>query len=222
MDPSGDETHSAHDRSTPAELRDDELAIAVAAGHEPALRQLIVRYDRIVRYTVFRQSQRMCEADPLWLDSVASEVWTGLIRAIRRDRHSLPSTLRNYIISIARNQTISAIRKTETAGRLHTTGLDAASSSQDADAPDPAQFSEDLENLQALRDCLDQLADEDQIFAEHLPDVLDRRWRDVGAALNLPESTVRSRWKRVLGHLRACILAKTGRDFAPGDAADDH
>ena len=205
-----------------AALRDDELAVAIAAGHEPALRQLIARYDTVVRYTVFRHSSDRCHADPHWMDSIASDVWTGLVAAIRRDRHGLPSPMRNYIISVSRNQTVSALRKRQTATKLDTVDLEAAARSPDADAPDPGRLAEDLEDLTALRECLATLSGDDRTLANHLADVVDRRWRDVAAALDLPESTVRSRWKRVLEQLRACVRGKIGRDFAPGGEDRDH
>lgn len=204
------------------ELGDDDLAIAIAAGHEAALRQLIARYDRLVRFTIFRQAPDKCNSDPNWMDSVASEVWTGMVRAIRRDRYAAPTSLRAYIVGVARNRSISALRKTAALKETPPLDLAAAARESDPSAPDPSEIAEQMEMLGALRDCLDQLPGDDRTLADQLPAILDRRWREAAASLNLPESTLRSRWKRVLDQLRGCVEGKTGRGFAPDRPDGDY
>jgi len=186
----------------PAELADNDLAIAIAAGHEPALRQLMQRYDRLVRYTIFRHTGDRCQSDPQWIDGVASAVWTGMVRAIRRDRYKVPESLRAYVVGVARNQAISALRKAGSSKNPPTLDIDAASGESDPGAADPADVAEVMETLTALRDCLDLLAGDDRTLAEQLPMILDRRWREAAEALKMRESTLRSRWKRVLEQLR--------------------
>lgn len=204
-----------------AELGDDDLAIAIAAGHEAALRQLIARYDRLVRYTIFSHAPDKCHCDPHWMDSVASQVWTGMVRAIRRDRRAVPASLRAYIVGVARNQSISALRKSATLKETPILNLDAAAGQTDPSAPDPAEVAERLETLETLQNCMDLLCENDRTLAEQLPAILDRRWREAAETLNLPESTLRSRWKRILDQLRGCVEGKTGRDLAPDGTGDD-
>ncbi len=216
MNRSGDESSDASPSSKArAELGDDDLAIAIAAGHEPALRQLIARYDRLVRYTIFRQAPDRCQSDPHWMDGVASEVWTGMVRAFRRDRYAAPASLRAYIVGIARNQSITALRKATTLKETPTLDLAAAAGESDPAALDPAEVAEKLDTLEALSGCLELLSGDDRTLAEHLPAILDRRWREAAIALDLAESTLRSRWKRVLEQLRTCVEGKTGQNFAP-------
>lgn len=204
-----------------AELGDDELAIAIAAGHDAALRELIARYDRLVRYTIFRYAPDMCHADPYWIDGVASQVWSGMVQAIRSDRHAAPTCMRAYVVGVARNQSITALRKSTTIKQRPALALEAAAGESDPSAPDPAEVAERLEMLEALRDCLQGLCKDDRTLAQQLPAILDRRWREASEALNVPESTLRSRWKRVLGQLRGCVEGKTGRSFAPNGSERD-
>jgi hypothetical protein len=67
------------------EPSDDALAALVAGGDETALRMLLDRYDRLVRYTIYRTARGMCKRDPQFLDSVATEAWMGFVRAVRSD-----------------------------------------------------------------------------------------------------------------------------------------
>ena len=69
---------SPHDRRT-----DNELLADLAQTDPMALRVLMDRFDRLVRFTIFRTSRQRCRQDPLWIDSVASEVWTDLCRSAR-------------------------------------------------------------------------------------------------------------------------------------------
>ena len=68
------------------EPSDNELLVAIGRGDPLALRLLMDRFDRLVRYVIYRASRQRCRRDPLWLDSVASEVWTDLCRSAGSSR----------------------------------------------------------------------------------------------------------------------------------------
>ncbi len=90
---------------------DAHLLGGIAADDSMALRRLMDRYDRLVRYTAYRISRERCRRDPLWLDSVASEVWTDLCRAARAGRTQAVADIQSYLIQIARRRCIDALRR---------------------------------------------------------------------------------------------------------------
>jgi RNA polymerase sigma factor (sigma-70 family) len=188
------------------------LVASVARGDEAALRQLMARYDRLVRYTVFRFSRSRTHYDPQWLDGVASATWAGFVRVVRRDIADPPGSVSSLLTTIARNQTISAIRGSDApATKSLTDDLEESAGS----SGDPSALAARLEFLGHLRECLAGLDEDDRTLAGELPAILDRRWQEAAAALGLAESTLRSRWNRVLERLRACMHRKTGESFAP-------
>lgn len=210
---------------------DDRFLIASAAGGDSAaLRKLMERYDRLVRYTVFRVAKGQCVRDPDWLESVASDTWGGFVRSIRRESAEQPQSAKAYLARIARNQAISALRRTGASGRETRdpkvfsldsgprSGPDHAGESAleiPSTLEEPAETVARLELLEALRGCLEELEADGRAMASQLEAITERRWRDAAEALGLKESTLRSRWKQVLKRLGACVERKTGQDFAP-------
>ena len=201
---------------------DDNFLIQSMLGGDPtALRRLMKRYDRLVRYTVFKASSRRCAQDPQWLESVASGAWLGFVRSLQRDPSQLPRATAAYLVQIARRQALSALRaesdKVGSGEPLHFQDLFAISSDSD-EVVDAVARSEALE---ALRSCLAALDDDDRTLASQLPAITERRWREAAAALGMQESTLRSRWKRTLERLRRCLNRKTGETLAPPDLSGD-
>jgi len=130
---------------------DAYLIAAVVAGDAAALRQLMQRYDRAVRYAIFKRSQTLCNRDPSWLDSVASESWAAFVTGLRNRPDDPPQSVRSYLLRIAQNRCISAIR-----GRR--AGLDRESLEDPHIAElgredDPSDNMAQLELLEALRAC---------------------------------------------------------------------
>ncbi len=189
------------------------------------------RYDRLVRYTVFRVAKGHCVRDPDWLESVASDTWAGFVRSIRREPAEQPQSAKAYLARIARNQAISALRRTGGASGRETPdpkvfSLDSGPRSGPYSAgktaleipstlEEPVETVARLELLEALRGCLEELEADGRAMASQLQAITERRWRDAAEALGLKESTLRSRWKQVLKRLGACVKRKTGQDFAP-------
>ncbi|MCH7891292.1 MAG: sigma-70 family RNA polymerase sigma factor [Gemmatimonadetes bacterium] len=102
---------------------------SVLGGDPAALRALMARYDRLVRYTIFQRAQQHCRKDPQWLDSVASATWAGFVQSLNSSPENPPSSVSAYVVRIARNQVARGLRKRE----LRHESLDAL----DIDAPRP-------------------------------------------------------------------------------------
>jgi len=198
---------------------DEFLVSSLIGGDSAALSKLLDRYDRLVRFTLFRSSKERCLQDPQWLESLASATWAGFVRSIRRAPDRPPRSVRAYLVQIARNQLASRLRSGSR--ELDTLSLDDVEPTIPAVGEEPVELLSRLETLEALRNCVAGLGSDHLALTAELPAILDRRWRDAAEALGLAESTLRSRWKVVLERLRSCVEGKTGRAFAPRGLDDD-
>ncbi|MGB2985610.1 MAG: sigma-70 family RNA polymerase sigma factor [Phycisphaerae bacterium] len=200
---------------------DEFLVAGMLGGDAAALTRLMDRYDRLIRYTVFRASKDRCVRDPQWLESIASATWTGFVRSMQRDPDNPPKSVRAYLVRIARNQVVSALRSSPPEREslyIHENGDDAPIAAR---LEEPIEELSRLEHLEALRVCLAELDSDDRTLATQLPAITERRWREAAEALGLKESTLRSRWKRTLERLRGCIERKTGNLVAPRHPGGD-
>ena len=188
-----------------ADPSDEELFAGIAAGDPVALRRLMDRYDRLIRYTVHRISRERCRRDPLWLDSVASEVWTDLCRSSGSKPRLSIANVPSFLIQVARRRCIDALRRR---GETPTGGDDADLAQVAAGKKDTADLLGEIEELSALRECLGRLDEPDRCLCGELAAITAGRWREAASRLGMPESTLRSRWKRVLDKLRACFDAR--------------
>ena len=191
------------------------------AGDAGALRALMNRYDRLVRFTVFKVSAERSRRDPEWVESIASLTWTGFVRSLQRHPERRPTSVRAYLVQIARNQVVSALRQQPNEGRI--ISLDAGEETRDiaATLEEPVETLERLEHLEALKSCCAGLDADDRSLTAELSTIMERRWRDAADTLKMKESTLRSRWGRVLDRLRDCVRQKLGKSFALGDDEDD-
>ncbi len=214
--------HAEHDGEGPSEPTQDTgpsdefLITSMLAGDSAALRKLMDRYDRLVRYTVFRQSRSRCARDPQWLETIASDTWTGFVRSLQRNPDNRPTSVKAYLTRIARNQCVSAVRGTAPSHQSIDADESDAAASIEAKTEEPVELLSRMEHLEALQGCINDLGPEDQRLAGELPAITERRWKDAATALGMSESTLRSRWKRVVEALRACVRRKTGKTLAPG------
>lgn len=216
-----DETVPYRDR--PVDPTDSDILRQAAAGSDDALRALVGRHDTRVRYVIFCVAGGRCRRDPQWIDSVASRAWSGLIEWQRNATGEAPDSVGALVCRIARNQAISALRADgrSAEGVAGVVGEGLAAVEAIDEAVDPADAAERSDDLAALRVCLAALPEEDRLLAEALDLIVNRRWRDAGEKLGVSESTLRSRWNRVLERLRACLTGKTGKSFARrADAGD--
>ena len=200
---------------------DDFLIAAVRGGDAAALRKMMDRYDRLVRYTIYRLSKDRCQRDPHWLESIASDTWAGFVRSTQRDPANRPKSVAAYLASIARNQCANAAR--QAGGRRGTVPLadDDDTVLIPAKTEDPGEFVSRIEDLEALRRCLGELDERGREIVSQLGAITERRWREAAGALGISESTLRSRWKRTVERLRGCLRQKTGKSFAPHGMVDD-
>lgn len=200
---------------------DDQFLVASIVGGDPAaLRRLLGRYDRLVRYTIFQASQQRCRDDPQWLDSVASATWSGFIASLNRTPDNPPSSIPGYLARIARNQAISALRRKTVQTESLDAQLDEAAVPAGDDAS-PLAILAQIEDLELLRSCVASVSKEDAMLLGHLEAITGRRWRDAAVALDMPESTLRSRWGRLLDRLRVCMSASMEKGFAPRSPVGD-
>ena len=193
---------------------DPHLLDRLAGGDEGALTALLDRYDRLVRYTIFRAARAECVRDPQWLDSVASATWMGFVQTVRRRGIAGIRSLRVYLIQIARNQTLTARREVP---RIDAADLDRApETAAPAVEPDLAEALDRWADLSALNDSIEALPPDDRTLLGHVLAISERRWREAADALGLPESTLRSRWKKLLERLRQDMTRNRSEgNFAP-------
>ena len=195
--------------ATASQPSDDFLVAQIASGDSTALRGLMERYDRLVRFTIYRTARTYCDRDPHGLDSIASEVWTGFVRSLQRDDSGPLASVRAYLCRVAFNRAVSVLRvHPAISNETSMSDEEQAESFQDSKAPDPMLLSMELEELEALRNCVDAMNDEDRTLVSELPMIMERKWREAAASLRLPESTLRSRWDRILKGLKACMEEK--------------
>ncbi len=190
---------------------DQELVLRLASGDEAALRLLMDRYDRLVRFAVFRMARSECRRDPQWLDSRATGIWQGFIQSMKRAGNTVPNSLKTYLLQVSRNHVISALRR-KTPPWDQGEGPKATTEPDLIEATDcnPSVIVEELDSLSTLRDCISGLNEGDQALLARLEEIVNRRWVEAAGSLGMKESTLRSRWKRLLDDLRACVEGKTG------------
>jgi len=217
-DEATDSDHAPGPRK-PAGPDDAFLFAAVAAGDAPALRALMARYDRLVRYAIFRRAKTLCLRDPQFLDSVSGDAWTGFVQSARRAPDDPPRSVKAFLVRIASNRCISALRRRDTTST--TQSPDPGSIEVESTTEEPSELLSEVELLVGLRGCIEALGDEEQRLAGELEAITGRRWKEAAGRLGMSESTLRSRWARVLDQLRDCVSGKTGQQLAPEDLSGD-
>jgi len=201
---------------------DDAFLIASMLGGDPAaLNKLIDRYDRLVRYTVLKMSRSRCLKDPDWLDTISSDTWTGFVRSVQKKPDNLPKSVAAYLVQIARNRCTSAMRGTAPAHQSLSGSADDYAEEIAATTEEPSETLLRIELLDGLRGCLTELEPEDRKLTGELSAITGRKWKEAAGRLGMSESSLRSRWKRVLERLRGCVSRKTGEKLARADGTSD-
>jgi len=210
------------DPKLPPPPLDEFLIESVRGGDAAALRELMRRYDRLVRYTVFKAASEICAKDPDWLETVAADTWAGFARSITRNPDNEPQSVPAFIVRISKNQVASAFRRMSRGSEsLPMISLDAVGAGITLPLEDPTETLSRLELLEALKSCLEELDCDGRAMAGQLRAITERRWCDAAEVLGVSESTLRSRWKLVLRTLRNCLMRKTGEIVAPVPSAGD-
>ncbi|MEO1695527.1 MAG: sigma-70 family RNA polymerase sigma factor [Pseudomonadota bacterium] len=159
---------------------DADLLQRIAAGEQAALKAFFLRH----RTGVFRFIARLSRNEAV-AEEIANEVFVEVWRnAHRYEGRSSPTT---WLLSIARNKTISALRKR----REETWDENAAATLEDGDDT-PDVTTQKSEKAQLLRTCLGKLS------AEHA-EVIDlvyyheKSVAEVSAITGVAEATVKTR-----------------------------
>lgn len=194
---------------------DEFLVSSMLTNDEQALQSLINRYDKLIRYTIFRASKTLCQKDPQWLEMVASNTWLGFVHSMRHDPNTPPDNLAAYLARIARNQTLSALRSIRKSQEIQQNigVLEKQTDKEKLESPEESMIK--IEELEALNNCLAELNEDQQKLVSQLDSITRRRWKEAAQVLGMQESTLRSRWVRILERLKRCMKEKTGKSFAP-------
>lgn len=188
-----------------ARPRDEQSVRQLLSGDERGLRDLVERYDRLVRYAIFRAGRRYCLRDPHWLDVRANESWAAIVQSLQRG--ATPDNLPAYITQISRNTCIDAVKSAQRRSIFKFTG-ETPDESESIGNNDPADMVEYLDQLAAIRELIPGLPKEDQRILGEVALIVERRWKDAARRLGMAESTLRSRWEGVLDRLRGGLEKK--------------
>jgi RNA polymerase sigma factor (sigma-70 family) len=188
------------------EASDQALLADIQAGQPVALRQFIDRYDKLVRYTVYQQSRHRANRDPNWLDAVASEFWTDFCRSTAAGKLTHVGNIPAYIIQSARFRCIDALRRAKKGPEAFGGDSDEIAGAQlIEDKADTDGLLESLEEVSDLRSCMAALPPADKVLCAEIELITTGKWKETAARLGIPESTLRSRWSRVLERLKKCM-----------------
>lgn len=206
--------------------RDQALVRGVLAGDAHAFQRLIDHYDRLVRYAIFHGFKTHCARDPSFLDARASEVWSGFVESIRRAGSAPGGTLKAYLTRIARNKCSDYLRRARRDPAAPAAGgTDAPAAEQPvARDADPLATLIDFEQIEVLRRCIDGLPQSDRNLLQELDLITNSRWSEAARRLEMAESTLRSRWDRLVTRLRTCVeknLPEIPESFAPRGPSGD-
>ncbi len=230
-DPGG--KNAAHGHKARRHLRlpacdaDDAVVVArILQGDDLAMRALIERYDRLVRYTIFKTGKRYCERDPGWLDARANEVWTAIVSALRRrGADNLPPNIPAYFAQVSRNKCLDAVQRADRNQVFPFDPHDSDSHQPPAeDEENPLALLENLEQLESLRDCMSRLSESDRLICGEIGLIMEKRWREAADRLQMKESSLRTRWRGVIVKLKACLekkVQKNGKSSAPDGSPTD-
>ncbi|MGD2111510.1 MAG: sigma-70 family RNA polymerase sigma factor [Phycisphaerae bacterium] len=208
-------TNSADSGASRDQPSDAFLIESLRGGDSAALDKLMDRYDRLVRYVIYQLSKDHCRKDPEWLDSVASAAWLGFFNATCRADAESPRSTAALLTQIARNQAVTALRKTRRAPASVDVPESAEALPGTDVTDDPAALNAEIEDLGMLQACLERLSEPDRALTSQLVAITERRWRAAAEALGMSESTLRSKWRRVVDQLRECMDRKSRGEFAP-------
>lgn len=198
----------------------DQFLINSLRGHDSAaLYKLMDRYDRLVRYVIFKTARHVCTRDPDFLESVAGDVWTNFVSNAKGDTGLELESAAAYLSTLAQRRTVSALRQLAAKSRLAT--VEIPSNIGDSEEVSIDEQLMGLEAIEALKSCYETLSGEGQQMLGQLPLLMQRKWNLAANALGWSESTLRSRWSVTLEKLRDCVEGKSGIEIAPGVEKSD-
>ena len=181
------------------EIEDQELVRQAAAGSREAFGELVSRHHQMVRTMLMRALGHRSE-----VDDVAQEVFLSALRGVAGFRQQ--SSFRTWLLSIARNQAITHLRKQRTLAGQTLNGLDRLvlqhqiASVADGYVEPP--------NMAALQACLGQLNEDHQHLIKEIY-FQDRSAAEVARQTGQAKNAVRMRLMRIRKALSACMQRQT-------------
>lgn len=195
------------------DANDSELVAGLKAGRAEGVARLMDRYDRLVRYELFRRWPGSARRDPQWLDDLSSRTWDSFFRAAISGNFDPTRPVAPFLLATARNAAISRLRAAGREPSLQVDSSDgetgAAFLETQATEDSPETLLNRIEHLERLRSCCLRLsADETRILTQ-LDRILDRRWVEASRQLGMAESTLRSQWEKIKQKLNRCLESKS-------------
>ena len=179
---------------------DENVAVLdrVAAGDMAAMREIYLAHaDAVHRFVRTRLRDEVEAADIVHETMLA--VWRGAAGFQRR------STVRSWVLSLARNKVIDHLRKQSRV----------VLEEPDDTVPDDGLNAEAVlaaaQDAQRLRDCVDQLPDRQRTVV-HLAFYEDLNYVEIAAIENSPEGTVKTRIFHAKKLLLRCLSRPSGKD----------
>lgn len=179
---------------------DADLIAGLIAKDRAALDALMDRYDRLVRFTVWRLAKAVCLQDPHFVDSVSLAAWMGLVGAFRDDPKLNLRSVSAFLVQVTHHECIDHLRTLKRLNRVSGVSINELS---------PIGVEESAEKFASLADTMEHV----RRHVSKLPDIyrtmfseveliVDRRWTEAAKKLGWSESTLRSRWGQMLELLR--------------------
>ncbi len=201
------------DAGRPIPLEEAELVEKVKAGQTEAYEELVRKYQDRVFNTCWRISGHLEDARDL-----TQEAFLKALEGIAKFRHE--SGFYTWIFRVAVNLALSHRRKS---ARRQTVSLDSGGSEDGTQAQslarqvratsdnDPAKAASEAELQGVVAQALQRL-DEDHRAVVVLRDIEGFDYREIGAILEIPPGTVKSRLFRARLALRSAITGESTRD----------
>ena len=177
--------------ATADENRDTELLARVAAGDMAAMRALYLAHaDAVQRFVRTRLRDEFEVADIV--QETMLSVWRGAAGFEQR------STVRGWMLTLARNKIIDHVRKQ---ARMSVAEPDEAIP---ADDPDPEAVIAAAEDAGRVRDCVEKLSDRQRAVV-HLAFFEELSYPEIAVIENVPEGTVKTRVFHAKKLLMRCL-----------------
>ena len=183
--------------ATMDENRDSALLARVAAGDRTALRALYEAHAEAVQRFVRTRLRDEVEAADIVHETMLS-VWRGAAGFGQR------STVRAWILTLARNKLVDHVRKQS---RLSLAEPDEAIP---ADDPDPEAVIAAAQDAGRVRACVETLSDRQRAVV-HLAFFEDLSYPEIAAIENVPEGTVKTRMFHAKKLLMRCLSRTPGK-----------
>jgi RNA polymerase sigma factor (sigma-70 family) len=179
---------------------DEEILIARAQrGDVSAYNRLVLHYQD----TVYNVAYRILN-DPASADDATQEAFISAYKAIRQFRGG---SFKSWLLRIVTNSCYDELRRRK---RRPQSSLDEITEEVESpsfladDSSTPEEMRQQVELVDAVQRCLDDLPD-DQRVAAVLCDVEGREYQEIAEILSISLGTVKSRISRARSKLRDCL-----------------